>query len=120
MLLNLTAYLDTPEGIETSERLESLFSKIPLEDKAVPPMLSDPETRALTFIQRELRKGHSPSTREVARAIGRRSSRSGHRVITNLLQKGLIIQNDKKKLTIRDSNTRPRFVKKCQLAESKQ
>lgn len=42
--------------------------------------LSGIENRALIFIKKELKRGHSPRVKEVAKALGFKSSRTGYRV----------------------------------------
>jgi hypothetical protein len=49
--------------------------------------LSKHEIAALTFIRESLKNGRSPSVREVCRAVGLRSSRSGLRIINKLMSK---------------------------------
>lgn len=93
IITSLDAALRTPEGIAVFERLEELIERIQNRIRGVEqvrPPLSESESRALAFIERQLRKGHSPSTREVTKAIGLRSSRSGHKVVHSLRRKGLL------------------------------
>jgi hypothetical protein len=66
---NLEQYLQTPEGIKVFDQLESLVSRIYSRFKHL-PALTEKEERALRFIRKELRRGHSPSVREVGRAVG--------------------------------------------------
>src|ERR1043166_7602123 len=88
LLLMLMKYLDTPEGVTLLQRMEKVFRptsyRVP-----VAAMLSDREARDLRFIKREIKREHLPSVREVARAIGLKSSRSGALMIQTLRSKGL-------------------------------
>lgn len=90
-LHNLTFYLGTSEGADMFRRLEQLCAQIENRMKLDRlKSLTPLETCALKFIQAELKKGHSPTVREVGKAIGKRSSRTGYRVMLSLQQKGLI------------------------------
>ena len=77
-------------------RLLNLFSLLlsPYTEKAEQrsgPELSDKEQQALTYIATCLElHGRSPSVREVAKAVGYRSSRSGLKVINRLIHRGSI------------------------------
>ena len=85
----LWKYFETPEGEEFYERFIGLMSQI--QEAQRNRGLSDTENRALVFIRKELKRGHSPTVREVTKALGFRSSRSGHRVVCGLKEKGCII-----------------------------
>jgi SOS-response transcriptional repressor LexA len=59
--------------------------------------LTDQESKALEFIRRMLdTEQRPPSVREVARAIGLKSSRSGFRVVQRLIAKGVMMPLHKK------------------------
>jgi LexA DNA binding domain len=90
LLETLMKYLATPEGRETHEKLQALVSRIEERQKPAPPSLSDQEERALRFIRKRLKAGRSPSVREVARALGLKSSRSGSRILNLLINKGIV------------------------------
>lgn len=83
----LWKYFETSEGEEFYERFIKVFS--PRKPELPLIILSDNETKALHFIRKELKCGHSPTVREVAKALGFRSSRSGYRVVCLLKNKGL-------------------------------
>ena len=85
---SLTKYFDTAEGEDFYEQFTVLMSRI--KDQCITRSLSEAESRALVFIHKERARGHSPSMRMVAKALGYRSSRTGHRIVTKLKGKGLI------------------------------
>jgi hypothetical protein len=101
-LHNLTFYMATPEGADTFERLEQLYARIQNRAKLDRlESLTPQEATALNFIQREVKKGKSPTVREVTSAIKLRSPRSGHCVIKELLKKGIVIRtNDGLQITL--------------------
>ena len=86
----LWKYFETPEGEEFYERFTAVFQKIHHKLELPLIVLSPNETKAYYFICKELKRGHSPTVREVAKALGFRSSRSGHRVVCMLRKKGLV------------------------------
>jgi hypothetical protein len=89
---SLSKYFSTPEGEELFERMQTIF---PQKDKALSrPALTQNEECAFRFIQRELKRGHSPSVREVTKVVELKSSRSGYRIINSLLTKGLLHRKD--------------------------
>jgi LexA DNA binding domain len=90
ILESVQSFLMTAEGQETMDRLESIMKGIHERHMRKMPVLSPTEAVALQFIVDEQRRGRFPSVREVAKAIGFRSSRSGHRVMQNLADKGVI------------------------------
>jgi hypothetical protein len=90
MLARLAVHLATPEGIAKLKELREITDRI----KARQANLSDRETKALTFIREELDRGHSPSVREITKAIGVRSSRTGHQIVQALLLRSLIRRDD--------------------------
>ena len=90
LISSLAHYLTTPEGQETHAKLKAVVSRISVRQELTPPVLSEREERALRFIQKHLKAGHSPSVREVAKELGFRSSRSGFLVIEKLLSKGFL------------------------------
>jgi hypothetical protein len=85
----LWEYFETSEGGEFYERFISIFPPKPHKPELPLIVLSPNETKAYHFIHKELKRGHSPSVREVAKALGFRSSRSGHRITRSLRGKGL-------------------------------
>ncbi len=85
---NLVEYFNTENGTEFYERFADLMSRV--EDQSVARSLSDVEHRALVFIQKERKQGRSPSVRTVSKTLGFRSSRSGHRIVSKLKDRGLI------------------------------
>jgi LexA DNA binding domain len=80
-------YLETEEGIEFYERFVAVFQKTPPLHVII---LTPNETKALHYIRREKRRGHSPSVREVAKALGFRSSRTGFKIMRLLRGKGVV------------------------------
>ena len=65
-----------------------LLTRRPLEKNR--PPLTEQESTALAFIRHEQDHGRTPSTRSLARTMGFRSSRSGHRMIETLVSKGYV------------------------------
>src|ERR1035437_2323957 len=76
----LWKYFETSEGEEFYERFTAIFPQTPRKPELPLIVLSPNETKAYHFIHKELKRGHSPSMREVAKGLGFRSSRSGHRI----------------------------------------
>jgi hypothetical protein len=54
------------------------------------PALSEQEKKALAFIRNSRKGDHAPSIREICRAVGFRSSRSGLLLIKKLMGKGFV------------------------------
>jgi hypothetical protein len=78
---------------EIGDRLLRLFSILTAEQapaRLPPILLTKQESQAFSFIAGELRKRKPPSARQVASALGLRSSRSGFLLIQSLIQKGLL------------------------------
>jgi len=92
----LVDYFQTTEGIELSERIHGFLAR----QKARRDDITPTEERALDFIRTELKRGHSPSVREVARALGLKSSRSGFRVVASLIQNRVLSRRDTGELRI--------------------
>jgi hypothetical protein len=88
MLQDLLAYLDTPEGQAFYQRFIAAFDKPKLP---APLALSEREENALDFIRKQLKKAHSPSVREVASAVGLRSSRLGFQIVRSIKIKKLLL-----------------------------
>jgi len=86
-------YLQTPEGVDMFHAMERLIGKrVPVSEV----ILTSNESKALTFIRRELKRGNSPSVREVTKAAGLKSSRSGQILIRALISKSVIKRIDGK------------------------
>ncbi len=85
---NLVKYFGTAEGIDFYERFVDLMSRI--ESQSITRSLSETESRALVFIRKEHQQGRSPSVRVVAKVFGYKSSRSGHRIVSKLKERGLL------------------------------
>jgi len=91
MLLRIAAFLSTREGIELSDRIRALIRKKEMGGAPdVRSQLTLHEETALVFIRKELKRGHSPSVREVTRALGAKSSRTGFRILQSLIGKGVL------------------------------
>ena len=84
----LWKYFETPEGEEFYERFTALMLRI--QEAQRNRGISDTESKALAFIRKELKRGHSPTVREVAKALGFRSSRSGYRIVRALKESHLL------------------------------
>jgi len=84
-------YRHPAEFMDALERLRELDKRIKtrLYSEAL-LSLTEKEFKAFNFIRSELQRGHSPSVREVAKAIGLTSSRSGARAIKILVEKGIL------------------------------
>ena len=85
---NLAEYFNTTEGDDFYERFATLMTRI--KEQSIARSLSETESRALVFICKESARGRAPSVRMVAKALGYKSSRSGHRIICKLKGLGLI------------------------------
>jgi len=96
ILEHLATYLATPDGIAMLEEFREINGRI----KARYANLSKRETKALAFIRAEIDRGHSPSVREIAKAVGVRSSRTGHKIVQVLLLRGLVHRDDNNHLTL--------------------
>jgi hypothetical protein len=54
---------------------------------------TEQEWKALRFLDAEIRQGRSPSVRQVAKAVGFKSSRSGYKLLKRLITKGLVVRD---------------------------
>ena len=71
-------------------RLYSVLNNGPAGPKPADPILTKQESKVLNFLEVEIySRRHSPSVRDVSRALGLRSSRSGARILQSLMSKGL-------------------------------
>ncbi len=82
----------TDEEIEAmGTRLLRLFSTLSTsEPETVDIQPTVQEQKALDFIKSEIVQGRSPSVRGVAKAVGFKSSRSGHRLLRRLIARGWV------------------------------
>lgn len=90
LLVDLIECLDDPEGRQNIENLRAIQFQIEERRSRQAQELSEAEILALKFIKKNLAKGHAPSVREITKAIGLRSSRSGHKVIQSLMNKKVL------------------------------
>ena len=88
MFDNLIKYFQTEEGMQFSEDVHKHLERWRKAPEG--PVLTERESRALAFINRERAKGRSPSVREVTKAIGFKSSRTGYMIVKNLKMRGLM------------------------------
>ena len=66
--------------------------------------VSEQELKVLTFLREEIcGQKRSPSVREISRAAGFRSSRSGFRLLNRLIKRGLIFRSQKGQLGLSSS-----------------
>ena len=65
---------------------------------------TEQERKALSFLQDEMRQGRSPSIRDLCKAMGFSSSRSGFRLLNMLMAKGWLYRNSKGDLCLTDHN----------------
>jgi len=100
-------YGDTLSDLEIQEMGNNLLRIfhtlfIPKQLKNTPyPDLKKSETLALVYITDYLqRRGQSPSVRDITKAMGYRSSRTGHRVIEQLILKGRLEKVEKVTLKV--------------------
>jgi LexA DNA binding domain len=100
ILDNLAIYLNTPEGIDTLEQMQRIFSKVQVKSEQEALSLTDREIKAFRFIKKQVEIGKSPSVREIARAVNLKSSRSGARMVDNLVAKG-VLKKITKSITLR-------------------
>lgn len=86
----LIEYLHTDGGNELFLRFQDLMQRMRPPEQRIEEqlLLTAKESRALAFIQKELKNGNSPSVRAVAAAMGMKSSRSGLGLIRSLITKG--------------------------------
>lgn len=69
--------------------------------KADEVKVSEEETKSLNYIQHCLfHDGRQPTVRGVAEAIGKRSSRSGYKMLQSLLKRGLIWKGADNKISM--------------------
>lgn len=61
--------------------------------------MTESEARAVAFLQNANGNGNSPSIRNLCKAMGFRSSRSGFRLLNTLMSKGLVRRDDNGRLT---------------------
>jgi len=96
----------------TDEEIEAMgirllkFFKLLADDTPVPKPkeieVSEEESKALAYIRHCLfHDRREPTARGVAEAIGKRSSRSGHRMLLNLLSRGLVWRGKDHRLVMR-------------------
>lgn len=98
MFDSLVEYFNTPEGIAFGNDFENVMERLKKNDEKIEnpeSKLNPKEKKGLAFIMKELKKGNSPSTRQVSKALGCRSSRTGFKVMCSLKEKGLIKSNIK-------------------------
>lgn len=87
---DLLAYIQTPDSDKLLERIGKASPQKKEEQEVERPSLTLHEERALRFIQREQAKGRFPTVREVAKATGMRSSRTGAKLVNTLFDKGAV------------------------------
>jgi hypothetical protein len=90
MIDRLVTYCLTPESTAMLARIEELLAVVKRNE---PLPLTNQEEKALAFIKKKLYRKESPSVRDVATALGFRSSRSGAKIVNNLIKKGLLIRS---------------------------
>ena len=63
------------------------------EDERLQTLLTEPEIKALRMLHEQFAgTGRIPSARELSRALGYQSSRSGHVLLHRLLSKGVLLR----------------------------
>jgi len=93
--------LSDDELQEMGIRLLRLFSILTSPSKTQTIEVSDQELRALKFLSHEIHlNARMPSVRELAAALGLRSSRSGHRMLSRLMKRELIARDGEGKLNL--------------------
>ena len=65
---------------------------------------AEQEQKALAFLQDKISQGRSPSIRDLCKAMGFKSSRSGFRLLNMLMAKGWLYRNSKGDLCLTDHN----------------
>ena len=71
-----------------------IAAKVEKERAPVLLVLSESEARALKIIEQHFAaEGHCPSARLLSRALGYRSSRSGHLMLQRLLNRGILARH---------------------------
>jgi len=91
-LFNLIHQLSTPEGLDAFERLKNLKARVDHRlDVGLPEIeLTPQEQEAFLFVRDQLRKGLRPTVREISKAAGYRSPRSGLVMIQRLIRKQVL------------------------------
>ena len=75
-------------------RLLRLFSLLSIQETKQPDVeQTEQEQRAIAFIGSEMKQGKAPSIRGITKAIGLRSSRSGFRLVEQLISKGFVMRD---------------------------
>ena len=91
---------------EMGIRLLRLFSilKGNEEKKSVTKIeISNQERKVLMFLHEEIcNQKRNPSVRDISRAAGHRSSRSGFRVLNHLISRGMVFRNHDGELQMRE------------------
>lgn len=87
---------------EMGERLLRLFSLLSpgKQDSQRGIELTDQESMVLEYIQKEMESQRHPSARSISKLLGFRSSRSGFRFLNGLIERGLLVRNEKGKLSL--------------------
>jgi hypothetical protein len=86
---DLLAFVQTKESDAILEKFDQLKALRKEEPIPAGPVLTPLEEKALRFIQRQQAKGRFPTVREVAKAAGRKSSRTGAKILHELRSKGI-------------------------------
>jgi repressor LexA len=71
--------------------------------------LSLQEMKTLLFIKQQLLKNQSPTVRAITRHLGYSSSQSGVRILKSLMDKGLIVRGEDKKISLRKIDILPKI-----------
>jgi predicted HTH transcriptional regulator len=97
----IEADLSDDELHEMGWRLLRLFSILATPSKTKTMEISEQELKALKFLSHQVHVNtRTPSVRELATALGLRSSRSGHRMLARLVKRGLITRDGEGKLNL--------------------
>ena len=82
--------LSDEEVSEMGIRLLRLFDLLTIKNNSTEKHPTDDQRKALNYIQSMHRESKRPTVRGIAQAIGRRSSRSGARMLESLVKGGYL------------------------------
>jgi hypothetical protein len=98
---------DTDQEIEEMGlRLLRLFSLVSVDSpKTEKPKLSVVEAKALTYVGDCIKQHKQPTVRGVAEAIGKKSSRSGMRMVDELIKRGIVTRDEEGRINLTDQDS---------------
>jgi hypothetical protein len=76
------------------------FFGLLMERKPQAPLLTEEESKCVAYIAEALAAGRQPTVRRIAAALGRRSPRTGHKMLMALLERGVLTRNERGEIAI--------------------